>query len=234
MFAQFVVDRAESNLLTRVDQRAAAELDGRFEQIPAGPDGQLLAVRRMAETVVQATERLVHRQCELWLESMEAASTRWTQMADVAGRQLQTSLAGGLAESLKAHAHQLAAAGQATAQENQRHWRQVQQTQVENTRAMASLQAAVARQAEMLGRAVEATGEVGKLEDTLNRNLAALAGAKHFEQTVMSLAAAIQLLSARLADDSTEPPAVKLSDLDGTPAPVGSTPKSARRTTQAA
>jgi hypothetical protein len=48
---------------------------------------------------------------------------------------------------------------------------------------------------------VAAVGEVSRLEDALNRNLSTLAGAKHFEQTVMSLAAAIQLLSARLSDD---------------------------------
>ena len=40
------------------------------------------------------------------------------------------------------------------------------------------------RQAEVLQRAVEASGEVRSLEDALNRNLATLAGAKHFEQTV--------------------------------------------------
>ena len=55
----------------------------------------------------------------------------------------------------------------------------------------------------MLGRAVEATGEVIRLEDALNRNLTALAGAKHFEQTVISLAAAIHLLNARLAETAT-------------------------------
>ena len=38
------------------------------------------------------------------------------------------------------------------------------------------------------------------MEDALNRNLAALAGAKHFEQTVLSLAAAVNMLSARLAE----------------------------------
>ena len=52
----------------------------------------------------------------------------------------------------------------------------------------------------MLQHAVEAAGEVVRLEDALNRNLAALAGAKHFEQTVLSLAAAVNMLSARLAE----------------------------------
>ena len=59
-------------------------------------------------------------------------------------------------------------------------------------------------------RTVQATHEVEKLEDALNRNLAALAGAKNFEQTVLGLAAAIHLLNARLAEQSTAPLAVQL------------------------
>ena len=47
-------------------------------------------------------------------------------------------------------------------------------------------------------KVVEATGQIGELEKTLNRNLQALAGSKNFEETVISLAAAIQLLTTRL------------------------------------
>ena len=66
------------------------------------------------------------------------------------------------------------------------------------------------RQAEVLGRAIEASGEVSRLEDTLNRNLATLAGAKHFEQTVLGLAATINLLNARLAEGHGDASAVRL------------------------
>jgi hypothetical protein len=50
------------------------------------------------------------------------------------------------------------------------------------------------------------------LEDALNSNLAALAGAKHFEQTVLSLAAAVNMLSARLAETTPAAP-IKLEPL---------------------
>ena len=75
---------------------------------------------------------------------------------------------------------------------------------------MAAIQTGLSRQAEILQRAIEATGEVTRLEDTLNRNLAALAGAKHFEQTVNSLAAAIHLLNARLSDAPADVAPVRL------------------------
>jgi len=66
------------------------------------------------------------------------------------------------------------------------------------------------RQAEMLKRALEATGEVTRLQDVLNRNLAALGGAKHIEQTVSGLAAAIHLLNARLAESPAVPSSIQL------------------------
>ena len=66
--------------------------------------------------------------------------------------------------------------------------------------AMSAATGELARQTDVLQSAVEAAGEVTRLEDALNRNLAALSGAKHFEQTVLSLAAAVNMLSARLAE----------------------------------
>jgi len=74
--------------------------------------------------------------------------------------------------------------------------------------AMSAAVGELTHRAEILQRAVEAAGEIMRLEDALNRNLAALAGAKHFEQTVLSLAAAVNMLSARLAE--TPPPAVPI------------------------
>jgi hypothetical protein len=55
-----------------------------------------------------------------------------------------------------------------------------------------------------MARVVEATGDVLKLETALNQNLKSLAGAKNFEDTVMSLAAAIHLLNMRLGGTESD------------------------------
>jgi biopolymer transport protein ExbB/TolQ len=209
MFVHFFVDRSANGLLERVDRRAEEELAGRFQQVSAGPDGQLIAVRRMAETMIQACDRLVQRQAELWHASMDAAAQRWAQMAKVGGEKLQESLAGALSESLKQHAQHLAAAEQATTEANGRHWEKILQNQANSTQNLAVLQTSVTRQVEVFEQTVAAVGEVTRLEDALNSNLNALAGAKHFEQTVLSLAAAINLLNARLAE-LPAPTAIKL------------------------
>ena len=63
---------------------------------------------------------------------------------------------------------------------------------------MQAQQKELIRQGELMLQVVQATGQVITLEKSLNDNLKALAGAKNFEDTVMSLSAAIHLLSTRL------------------------------------
>jgi hypothetical protein len=205
MFTQHYVDRAEGSLLAEVDRRVDAELSGRFAAVSSAPDGQMAAFRRMTETMVRSLDDLMRRQAEQWRASVEAAGQRWTQTADAVGRQLQASLAGALAESLKAHARQVASAEEAAAEKNRRHWGEVQRTLSRAAETLAATQVALVDKAEVLGRAVEGTAYVAKLEETLNHNLAALAGAKNFEDTVMSLAAVIHLLNTRLAGSPAAP-----------------------------
>jgi hypothetical protein len=148
--------------------------------------------------MVAAAERLVQRQAELWQASMEAAAARWLQGSAAVGQEVQQALAPALAAALKDHAQHLAAAEAAAAEQNRRHWEKVAGAHAQNVQALAAVQNG--RQAEILERAIHASGEVARLEDALNRNLTALSGAKHFEQTVLGLAATIHLLNARLAE----------------------------------
>ena len=66
MFAQFLADRTEQHLLAAVDRRTGDELLGRFAKSPEPDQPQLAVLRRMAESVIASTERLVERQAELW------------------------------------------------------------------------------------------------------------------------------------------------------------------------
>ena len=198
MFVQFFVDRMESRLLGAVDARAADELAGRFEQLGAGDDPQLAAMRRLTETMLKATDKLVQRQAELWQQSIDAAGTRWSEMASSAQRHMESSLSGALAQAMAAHAEKLAASAEATAEQNRRNWSRLQQTLADSAQVVKTQQAELARQGEILLRVVEATGHITKLEEQLNRNLAALAGAQHFEETLLNLAGTVNLLNARL------------------------------------
>lgn len=95
---------------------------------------------------------------------------------------------------------------QASVDSASQHWAQMSETAAGHVQtALATTTGELVRQTEVLQRAIEAAGEVTGLESALNRNLAALAGAKHFEQTVLSLAAAVNMLSARLAETPNAP-----------------------------
>lgn len=198
MFVQFLVDKLENRLLAAVDERMTIELVGRFKSEVPRNDPLLLAARRMVEAILPNTERLVARQAEIWQASMEAANARWTGASMSAGEQLQVVLTGALEQSLKTHAAQLVEGEKAIAEQNRQHWSQVQQALERTSENLARQQTELTKQSEVLLKVVEATGQINELEKTLNRNLQALAGAKNFEETVVSLAAAIQLLSARL------------------------------------
>jgi biopolymer transport protein ExbB/TolQ len=210
MFAKYLIGEIESPLLARVDRWADEELLGRFEQVASGAEGQLAAVRRMSETMLDASEHLVRRQAELWQTSMEAAHQRWSHLTNQAEESLGTALAHALTDSLKTHAATLTAAEQQATEQNQSQWQLMQQSLSANAQATVELQKGVNEQVDVLRRTVEATGQVAKLEEALNRNLASLAGAKHFEQTVMSLAAAIHLLNAKLDEIPSQDADVEL------------------------
>ncbi|MGO9112971.1 MAG: MotA/TolQ/ExbB proton channel family protein [Thermoguttaceae bacterium] len=205
MFVHFFADRAETALLAAVDLQVESELAEYLPVAPAGADGHVVAMRRMAEVMVAATDRLIERQAQLWLASMEAAAGRWTEMGNAAAANLTHALD----ESLKLHAERLAASEESVAERGRRQWEKIAQAQLQHVQSLAGVQNALAQQAETMGRILQATGDVEQLQDVLNRNLAALAGAKNFEQTVLGLAAAIHLLNGRMVE-STSAPAVQL------------------------
>jgi hypothetical protein len=76
--------------------------------------------------------------------------------------------------------------------------RDMQTALVESAGTAVAQQEQLNRQADVLLRVVEATGQVRRLEEALNSNLASLAGSHHFEETVVGLSAALQLMSANL------------------------------------
>jgi hypothetical protein len=202
MFVHFFVDRKETALLTAVDRQVESDVAEYLPAAPAGADGQVVAMRRMAEVMVAATDRLIERQAQLWQASMETAAARWAQMGNAAAANLTRALE----ESLKQHAARLAASEESVAEQGRRQWEKIAQAQLQHVQGLASVQSSLAQQAETMGRILQATGDIEQLQDVLNRNLAALAGAKNFEQTVLGLAAAIHLLNGRLVESATASP----------------------------
>jgi hypothetical protein len=132
-----------------------------------------------------------------------------------------------LVESLQRHGEVLSASEKELAEENRRHLSEVEaalgeamvvsadrqenlirqsenllkEMQVALVEAAGSTlrqQEQLVKQGDILLSVVDATGQIKKLETTLNQNLATLRQGYHFEEMALNLSAAIQLLCARL------------------------------------
>lgn len=211
MFIQFFADRIETQLLSAVDQRAEEELLGRFADEVTDANPHVAAVQRMSSTVLKATQQLVQDQTDHWKQTIDRANSQWQQLFETSARGMQSALTTSLDSSLQSFTDRMLTAERETEERLQGRWEQWQKALSDNARLLHSQQTELVRQGEVMTRALEATGEVIKLEDVLNGNLRALAGARHFEDTVMSLAAAIHLLNARLGENTYGPDPVVLS-----------------------
>lgn len=212
MFVKFFVERLETNLLRVVEHKTDQEIIGRFDA-PSSYDPNVVAIRRMAEEVVDSTEQLAIRQAEIWQASIEAAHGQWSELVGTAGDELQDSLAQSLRDSLSELREELKQSNETMTKSSTEQWERWQAALNDSTSAMREQQEEMVKQGVVMNKALEATSDVIKLETALNQNLRSLAGAKHFEDTVMSLSAAIHLLNSRLGAVET-PAAIDLSSGD--------------------
>jgi hypothetical protein len=90
--------------------------------------------------------------------------------------------------------------------------KEMQVALVEAAGATVRQQEQLVKQGDVLLSVVDATGQVKKLETTLNQNLAALRQGFQFEELALSMSAAIQLLCARLGRFSADGPAFDDAD----------------------
>ncbi|HMC11446.1 MAG TPA: MotA/TolQ/ExbB proton channel family protein, partial [Pirellulaceae bacterium] len=209
MFVQFLIDRMETQVLEAVDERVSDELLGRFEMVGTTTDPNVQSVERIAHVVIKSTEQLVARQAELWQQTITAAHDQWQRVSHKTTDQMQTALAAALSQSLGQYATQLAKTEQTSAEQLQLRWEQWQTALSQNARLLHAQQQEMVKQGEVMTQAIRVAGDVVQLEKALNQNLSALAGSKNFEDTVMSLAATIHLLNARLGK-LTETPHIEL------------------------
>lgn len=198
MFLQYFVDKQEQLLLADVDVRTLELLTPRFPQSGSTEDPEMRAVRRMADAVIGTVERTVERQAELWLNTMTVAEERWQETASLGATLLEEAFGRAISRSMSEHRKHLATEDAAAAEENRKHWRGVQSALEACAAATQQQQRDLTDQTQSLLRVVEATGQVRELEESLNRNVAALAASQHLQETLINLSAAVNLLSARL------------------------------------
>ena len=200
----------ETALLEAVDNRVNNELVGRFVEMGSQHDPHVASVARMNEKVLQTVESLVHKQAGIWQKSLESSQKNWRQLIDETGQRLESSMSRALRESIREHAGELAKAEVAAGGRAEKHWEAVHRVLTENGRVMQTQQAELVKQGDIMLQVVNATGQVAQLQEALNQNLNALSEVSKFDETINSLAAAINLLNARMVNTGEAPHRIHL------------------------
>ena len=209
MLLQFVVDRSEQTLLGEVDESAWTALAGRFQSL-AGDGGATFAVARLAETVSRSSNQLLEAQTQSWRTLERTAATSLAQVLDDAGRTLNASLAASLDGTLGRWGDTLVAAHDKLLSQREDRWSQAADSLAHAVRGLQQHQGSLADQTVLLGKVVDATRDISALERSLDANLNTLAATGRFDETLATLAAAVQLLAVRAGDASGEPRRVEL------------------------
>ena len=208
MFFQYLVREVESQLLTVVDRRAEDELIGRFQLKGTSTDPNVATIRQMNERVIQSVEELAVRQAAIWESSLTETKTQWSEALQSTNAAVHSELQESLQAAMVSHAAAMSAAEEKISEKSLDRWADIQQSMIHQSSVLASHHEKVTGQSEMMERVLNAVGDVTNLEKALNSNLSALASSKNFEDTVVSLSAAIQLLTSRLG---VARPGVKLT-----------------------
>ena len=196
MFTQFVIERIEQGLLDQVDEQAWDSLAGRF-QTDGIADGSALAVARLGDAVGKSSARLIEAQTQSWQELQGVASNSLESMFGGLGERLQETLSGSLDETLGSWKESLVEAHRVLANEREGRWENAGQTMADAAIAFEKQQVAVATQSAALEKVVAMLREIVSMEQKLESNLNAVTASGRFEEAIISLSAATQLLAAR-------------------------------------
>ena len=181
MFCQFMSDQLESQILSDVDQQVEDTLRRRFSGNTDGSSSSMSVV----------VDELVKRQASQWSDAIKNIHKQWQQWTAQQGESMGDAMSLAMISAMEKQAEL-----------QQQQWQKWQGLLQDNVQLLGLNQEKMNQQSELLGRVVEATGEVASLEQALNSNLNQLQETRQFEDAVISLSAAIQILSTRITGDS--------------------------------
>jgi hypothetical protein len=193
---QALTDAVQENLARHAQSLNEGALK-LVERLDAGASQHAEQLDRSSQQTVARLREGLEKVAELLIEALERHG------------EVLTANEKELAEQNRQHLSEVEAAlgasmaGAAERQENlirqsENLLKEMQIALVESAAAMARQQEQLVRQGDVLLKVVDATGQIKSLEETLAENLAAVQKTHSFEEMAINLAAAIQLLSARL------------------------------------
>jgi hypothetical protein len=204
MFCSFLVERAEQGVLEAVDRVVDRELAHRWVRVSADSAPFIEAVRQNSQVLLDATNRLVNAQADIWArtlaETEHRAAEAYAGQADRMTKCLETAMT----QTLQGHAQRLGELQKDTLEQSAKLLEQiatlasaVRDTGREQQAVIARFSDSMAAQALALNQLQKNEQHLLQLQKALQQNINAIAGTGAFEQAMHSLLAAIHLLTAR-------------------------------------
>jgi biopolymer transport protein ExbB/TolQ len=212
MFFNFVVDRVEQKTLLGVDRYVDQQIAHRFER--SGPEGVdwHSVLRQNSQTLLKTTESLVERQAAIWSRSMDKADRQWMEAGQRQQERLSAALETAMERTIAGHNQRLLELERQSVERSKALFEGLtalatvlRDTGREHQQSLAKVTDRLSQQAETLARIQEGESQLIRLQESLQQNLATLAGTGSFEQAVQSLTAAIHLLTARTTTTTAFP-----------------------------
>jgi biopolymer transport protein ExbB/TolQ len=208
MFLGFLVDRLEQGLLGTVDGEVEAQLAHRFHRENEASGEVATVLREGAGTLLDAAEKLVLQQVDLWSRAMtELQNGRQTDEQKF-GNALTAALQTALTQSLETHSQRLLAMERQAVEQSAGLFQQVaamasalRDASREQQESLVRVAESVGTQAETLAALQAGGAELARVQELLAQNLAALVRTETLEQAVHSLTAAAHLLAAKTPSD---------------------------------
>src|SRR5439155_2743347 len=161
--------------------------------------------------LVRALEQVAAQQAAAWAKAQAASEERRLEADEQWQQRLAGAVESALERTLAAHSRRLAELEKQAADESSKLVEQLgglatvlRDTDREHQTALGRIADSMTAQVQALARLQEGEKQLVRLQEVLQQNLAALAGAGAFEEAVHNLTAAIHLLTARTAGSPTE------------------------------
>lgn len=206
MLIQYAVDRSEQKLLKVVADRAELLLDA---YLNSGPLARPVRQRSESDEILQACERLVQTQIELWQKSLKHRDAQWQATWENLQESLQKAISEAIStagqqylESLhmaeEVHRQKLLTWQRSLLETSREQLQPVAETLARAVQELHQVQTGLQQQVAEWTNLNRHLAELTQTQQILQENLTAVATARHFEEVLVTLAAAANLLSAHL------------------------------------
>jgi len=161
-------------------------------------------VRQHTQVLVQATEKLVQKQADVWAHALAEIERQRTEIEQRQQKLILNSLEAMLERTLETHVKRLAGLEKQVVEQSAGLLEQLggmaaalRDTGREHQAQLSQVMQNAAAQAEAIAHLQGTETQLVRAQEVLAQNLSTLAGAGSFEQAVHSLTAAIHMLTSR-------------------------------------